>query len=283
MTIREALQSAARRLSAAGVPDAEVDARLLLSHLLGESPLAMALSGERELGEEIRIAYGAMLRRREAREPLQTITGEAGFMGLTFAVTGDVLIPRPDTEILCEEAIRRLSLSEGRALDLGTGSGALAVSLALLSRASVTAVDVSAPALAVARENARRLGADVRFLQGDLFAPVEGERFDVIVSNPPYIARSEMDELMPEVRREPELALFGGEDGLDFYRRICARAADFLLPGGCLLLEIGWQQKEAVEALLREYVGEPFAMKDYGGNWRVVGAVLREEGHAERA
>ena len=283
MTIREALKGAGLRLSKAGVPDADMDARLLLAHLLGESPLAMALSGERELREETRIAYEAMLIRRESREPLQTITGEAGFMGLAFTVTPDVLIPRPDTEILCEEAIRRLSLSEGRALDLGTGSGALAVSLALLSRASVTAVDVSAPALAVARENARRLGADVRFLQGDLFAPVEGERFDVIVSNPPYIARSEMDELMPEVRREPELALFGGEDGLDFYRRICARAADFLLPGGCLLLEIGWQQKEAVEALLREYVGEPFAMKDYGGNWRVVGAVLREEGHAERA
>ena len=283
MTIREALQGAARRLSAAGVPDAEVDARLLLSHLLGESPLAMALSGERELGEEIRIAYAAMLRRREAREPLQTITGEAGFMGLTFAVTGDVLIPRPDTEILCEEAIRRLSLRAGRALDLGTGSGALAVSMALLSRASVTAVDISEAALAVARENARRLGADVRFLAGDLFAPVEGERFDVIVSNPPYIARGEMDALMPEVRREPELALFGGEDGLDFYRRICARAADFLLPGGCLLLEIGWKQREAVEALLRAGVGEPFALKDYGGNWRVVGAALREEGHAEQA
>ena len=283
MTIREALKSAGQRLSHAGVPDADVDARLLLSHLLGESPLTMAISGDRELSEEICLSYEAMLVRRQAREPLQTITGEAGFMGLTFAVTPDVLIPRPDTEILCEEAIRRLQREGGRALDLGTGSGALAVSMALLSRASVTAVYVSAPALAVARENARRLGADVRFLEGDLFAPVAGERFDVIVSNPPYIARDEMGQLMPEVRREPALALFGGEDGLDFYRRICAQAANYLLPGGCLLLEIGWKQREAVEAMLREHVGEPFALKDYGGNWRVVGAALKEEGHAEQA
>ena len=122
-------------------------------------------------------------------------------------------------------------------------------------------------------------GAAVRFVKSDLLAAMAGEVFDVIVSNPPYISRAEMEVLMPETRREPELALFGGEDGLDFYRRICREAPAQLREGGCLLLEIGWRQREAVSALVREAVGEPFALKDYGDNWRVVGAV-KEKTHA---
>ena len=214
-----------------------------------------------------------MIQRREAREPMQYILGSAGFMGLDFHVEPGVLCPRPDTEILCEEAIRRIRPGD-RVLDIGTGSGALSVSMAHHAKGcSVTAVDVSDTALRVAAGNAKANGADVRFVKSDCFTALCGEVFDVIVSNPPYISREEMETLMPEVTREPELALFGGEDGLDFYRRICREAPAYLKMGGCLLFEIGWQQKDDVSALLRAYIGEPFALKDYGDNWRVVGAV----------
>ena len=275
MTVREILRDATARFERAGVPDAALDARLLLAHLMGTSQLALTLDGSREVSEETAEAFEAMAKRREAREPLQTITGEAAFMGMAFGVTSDVLIPRQDTEILCEEALRRVAFRKATVLDVGTGSGALAVAISLLSRAQVTAVDVSEAALTIARANAWRLGADIRFLLGDLYAPVEGERFDMIVSNPPYIPRAQMAHLMPEVRREPVQALCGGEDGLDYYRFLTAGAPEHLTPGGCLLLEIGYDQKDAVEALLKERVGEPFAIRDYGGNWRVAGAVWR--------
>lgn len=275
MTIREALAQGAARLQSAGVPDARLDAELLLAHVLREDRLRMRLDGARGLSDEQAERYDALLCRRQTREPLQYIEGEAAFMGLTFRVAPGVLIPRQDTEILCEEALSRMKPG-ARVLDIGTGSGALAVSLARLGRgAQVTAVDVSDTALSIARDNARRLGAQVRFLHSDCFSAVAGERFDMIVSNPPYISREEMETLMPEVRREPELALAGGEDGLDFYRRIVREAPAHLSEGGCLLFEIGWQQRDAVSALVRESVGEPFSLKDYGGNWRVVGALRR--------
>ena len=275
MTIREALAQAAARLETAGVPDARLDAELLLARVLHEDRLRMRLDGQRTLGDAQRSEYDTLIARRQTREPLQYIEGEAAFMGLTFRVAPGVLIPRQDTEILCEEALLRMKPGT-RVLDVGTGSGALAVSLARLGRdAQVTAVDVSDAALAIARDNARRLGAQVRFVKSDCFAALAGERFDLIVSNPPYISREEMETLMPEVQREPELALAGGEDGLDFYRRIAREAPAHLLPGGCLLFEIGWRQRDAVSALVRESVGEPFSLRDYGGNWRVVGAPLR--------
>lgn len=275
MTIREALEQAAARLETAGVPDARLDAELLLARVLHEDRLRMRLDGQRTLGDAQRNEYDALIARRQTREPLQYIEGEAAFMGLTFRVAPGVLIPRQDTEILCEEALSRMKPG-ARVLDVGTGSGALAVSLARLGRdAQVTAVDVSDAALAIARDTARRLGAQVRFVKSDCFAALAGERFDLIVSNPPYISREEMETLMPEVQREPELALAGGEDGLDFYRRIAREAPAHLLPGGCLLFEIGWRQRDAVSALVRESVGEPFSLRDYGGNWRVVGAPLR--------
>lgn len=273
MTIRETLRAAAARLARCGVPNADYDAAQMLAHVLGEDALMMRLNSQREVGTKAQDAYEAMLARREAREPMQYILGETGFMGLTFHVAPGVLCPRPDTEILCEEALRRLKKG-ARVLDIGTGSGALAVSIARLAPGSrVTAVDVSDTALAIARDNARRNGADVRFLKSDCFAALAGERFDMIVSNPPYIDREEMETLMPEVKREPALALYGGEDGLDFYRRITGEAGAYLEGGGALLFEIGWKQKDAVSALLARHIGQPFALKDYGDNWRVVGAV----------
>ncbi len=273
MTIREALRAGTARLERAGVPDAQYDAAQMLARILEEDALMMRIEGGRPLAQQKEAAFEALLARREKREPLQYILGDTAFMGFEFQVEPGVLIPRADTEVLCEEALRRICPGM-RVLDIGTGSGALAVSIKKhCPEADVTAVDVSDTALRVAGENAKRLHADVRFIKSDCMTALADEKFDVIVSNPPYISREEMSGLMPEVLMEPELALFGGEDGLDFYRRIAADAPAHLTEQGCLLFEIGWLEKESVQALLREHVGEPFALKDYGGNWRVVGAV----------
>jgi len=273
VTIREALRNASQRLESAGVPNASYDAMQMLAHVLGEDALMMRLNGHRELAQDKQEAYEAILVRREMREPMQYILGSTGFMGLEFHVEPGVLIPRPDTEILCEEALRRLKPG-ARVLDIGTGSGALAISIAKLGRdVHVTAVDISDTALAIAKGNAERNGAEVRFVKSDCFSALAGETFDLIVSNPPYIDRFDMTGLMPEVLQEPELALFGGEDGLDFYRRISREAGVYLKEGGALLFEIGYKQKDDVSALLAQHIGEPFALKDYGDNWRVVGAI----------
>lgn len=272
MTIREALRLAEARLEQAGVPDADVDAAYLLASVLKEDTLAMRINGHRELAAPQRAAFDALCDRRAVREPLQYILGETEFMGLTFHVEPGVLIPRADTEILVEKALAWMKPG-ARVLDIGTGSGAIAVSLAKLGRqAQVTAVDVSDRALEIARRNAERNGAAVEFVKSDCFSALKGRKYDMIVSNPPYISADEMRGLMPEVTREPELALFGGADGLDFYRRISLEAPEYLNEGGCLLFEIGWLQKDAVSALVKAHIGEPFALRDYGQNWRVVGA-----------
>ena len=272
MTIREALRAATARLEQADVPDADVDASYLLASGLKEDTLAMRIIGHCALTEEQEKAFDALCDRRAAREPLQYILGETEFMGLTFHVEPGVLIPRADTEILVEKALAWMKPG-ARVLDIGTGSGAIAVSLAKLGRqAQVTAVDVSDRALEIARRNAERNGAAVEFVKSDCFSALKGRKYDMIVSNPPYISEDEMRGLMPEVVREPELALFGGADGLDFYRRISREAPEYLNEGGCLLFEIGWLQKDAVSALVKAHIGEPFALRDYGQNWRVVGA-----------
>ena len=275
MTIREALRAATARLTQASVPDADVDASYLLASVLKEDTLAMRINGHRELTEEQRAAFGQLCGRRAAREPLQYILGETEFMGLTFHVEPGVLIPRADTEILVEKALE-LMRPGARVLDIGTGSGAIAISLAKLGKsARVTAVDVSDKALEIARKNAESNGANVEFIKSDCFSALNGRKYDMIVSNPPYISDDEMRGLMPEVKLEPELALFGGADGLDFYRRISREAPGYLNEGGWLLFEIGWLQKDAVSALVQTEIGEPFALRDYGQNWRVVGAQLK--------
>jgi len=272
-TIRETLRLAQARLAAAGVPIPDHDAAMLLAHVLGEDMLMMRFASHRDVGEADAQTFEMLLSRREKREPLQYIIGETDFMGLTFSVSPHVLIPRPDTEILCEEAIRRIRKQSVRVLDIGTGSGALACAIAKhCENAQVTAVDVSKQALETAKGNAQKNGVHVRFLLSDCFSAVEGELFDVIVSNPPYISDEEMLELEPEVLLEPHLALRADDEGLAFYERISREAREHLAPGGWLLFEIGWKQKDAVCALVREHIGEPFALKDYGDNWRVVGA-----------
>lgn len=274
MTIRETLQQASARLERAGVLDARLDALWMLCEAAGKTRTGLLLSGAEALSAQQDARFEAMLRRREAGEPLQYVLGTQDFMGHTFHVDSRVLIPRQDTETLCEEAIARAGDSAPRVLDVGTGSGALAVSIALACvGADVTAVDVSADALCVARENAQRLKARVRFLQSDLFEALAGERFDLIVSNPPYIESDEIDTLQREVLREPRLALDGGADGLSFYRRLCGEAPAHLFGGGALLFEVGYDQAAAVSALLRQTVGEPFTRRDLCGIERVVGAV----------
>ncbi len=199
----------------------------------------------------------ALAERRRAGEPIQYITGETEFYGLPFQVTADVLIPRPETEHLVEKALGLAAgFAQPRMVDVGAGSGAIAVALAHhLHEARITAVDVSAAALEIARGNAERNGVSsrIRFLQSDLLAAVAGERFELIVSNPPYVPTADRDSLSVEVREhEPALALFAGEDGLAIYRRLIPAAFGVLDAGGFLLLEIGYGQWESVGAQLAD-------------------------------
>ena len=194
-----------------------------------------------------------LLQRRYRGEPIQYIAGEAEFYGLTFRVTPDVLIPRPETEHTVEKVIELAAgFAAPRIVDVGTGSGCIAVALRHhLPQARITAVDLSSAALAVAEENARRNEAVIRFLEGDLLAPVAAERFEFVVSNPPYVPLADRDSLAVEVRdHEPALALFAGDDGLDIYRRLIPQAFACLVPGGFIALEIGYGQSEAIAEVL---------------------------------
>ena len=248
---------AARRLEAAGSPDPVADARLLS---WGDSL--------REIPPEEEARLEALLARRLAGEPVQYILESAWFMGLEFFVDRRVLIPRQDTETLCEAALNVLrGMQSPRVLDLCAGSGAIGLSLArLCPGARVTLADVSAGAGAVMEENRRRLGVEAEIVRGDLFAPVAGQRFDLIACNPPYIRTGELDTLQAEVQREPRLALDGGADGLAFYRRIAAEYAKYLAPGGALFLEIGWDEAEDVRALF----GGGRVLRDLSGRDRVI-------------
>ena len=273
MTIREALKSAEAQLISSAVPDARLDAEYLLAGVLDAPRLMVLASGETPLTDATAGRFFALVRRRASREPLQYILGTQPFMGCTFMVDDRALIPRQDTEILGEQALLRAP-ETGRALDLCTGSGALAV---VLSRAlpglHVTASDISPAALALARQNALLNGVSVDFREGDLFAPVSGETFDLIVSNPPYIPSGDLSGLQEEVKREPRLALDGGPDGLSFYRQIAAQAPHHLTPGGFLLMEIGCDQAPAVTALLLDAgFPAPEVIRDLAGRDRVIAA-----------
>ena len=295
-TVRALIARGKAALKAAGLPDrdAEVDSALLWCGLAGISRGQLVLTARDPADPALTSAYEAQIARRADGEPLQYIQGQAAFMGLTFLVDDHVLIPRFDTEILAEAALTavdQLAAAFPNAplpvLDLCTGSGALGLTIASLRPAArVTCTDLSSDALAVAVENGRRLGVSARFLQGDLFQPVDQEtggpadhQFALIVSNPPYIPTKEIQGLSAEVRdHEPKLALDGGPDGLAVYRRIVPGAADHLLPGGVLLLEIGWDQRQALSALLRAdgRFEEISCLRDLAGKDRVVRAVRSE-------
>ena len=235
-------------------PDrARQDAETLLLHLLGKNTAWLMAHGDKLLPDDLSLSYSELLERRRKGEPIQYITGETEFYGLPFRVTPDVLIPRPETEHLVEKVLElAASFPVPRIVDVGTGSGAIAVALAhKLPHAAVTAIDLSAATLAIARENAKRNGVAFRFLEGDLLAPVAEERFDFIVSNPPYVPETDRATLSVEVREyEPALALFAGDDGLEVYRRLIPAAFDALTPGGFVALEIGYGQSVAITELL---------------------------------
>jgi release factor glutamine methyltransferase len=244
-----------QRFSGAGIAAARLEAQLLLAHVLGCTRVQLYTGFDTPLGEAELGRYRALIKRRLAGESVSYLVGETEFWGLPFFVDESVLVPRPDTETVIDVArgARPDRAAPCRILDLCTGSGAIAVSLAKeYPAAHVVATELSPPAAAIARRNAERNGVadriDVR--EGDLFAPVDGERFDLIASNPPYIASAVLPTLPAEVRREPAIALDGGGDGLLFYDRICAQARAHLVPGGLLIVEHGFDQADAVRARL---------------------------------
>jgi release factor glutamine methyltransferase len=252
--LRNLVSEGAMRLSAGPHPGrARQDAEALLFHVLGKSKAWLFAHLDDELPEDQSTRFAQIIERRYRGEPIQYIVGEAEFYGLPFRVTPDVLIPRPETEYLVEKALElAASFPALRIVDVGAGSGCIAIALAHhLPQARITAIDLSAPALAVARENAKRNGVALRFLEGDLLAPVAGEFFEIIVSNPPYVPLADRATLAVEVRdHEPAVALFAGDDGLEICRRLIPQAFAALVPGGFLLLEIGHGQSQAIAALL---------------------------------
>ncbi|MGA2673783.1 MAG: peptide chain release factor N(5)-glutamine methyltransferase [Terracidiphilus sp.] len=254
MTLEEWLRKGEAQLRLGPHPErARRDAEALLLHVVRRERAALLARWNEVLEAEEAGPYTALIERRLEGEPMQYIFGETEFYGLPFQVTRDVLIPRPETEHLVEKALEfAAGFAAPRIVDVGAGSGAIAVALAHeLPQAIVTAIDLSSPALAVARENAQRNGVDLRFLRGDLLAPVAGERFEMVVSNPPYVPGGDRDALAVEVREfEPPLALFAGDDGLEVYRRLIPAAFAALVPSGFVALEIGFGQSPAIAELL---------------------------------
>jgi len=258
LTLSRHLSLAEAELSKGPHPErARPDAEALLLHVTRRSRASLLAHRKDPLLPVDAGRYHLLVARRLTGEPMQYILGEAEFYGLPFRITPDVLIPRPETEHLVEKVI---SLAEHferpRIVDVGTGSGAIAVALAHnLHAASMTAIDISPPALELAQWNAERLGFGdrIRFLQGDLLAPVADEQFEIVVSNPPYVAEADRKSLSVEVREyEPAQALFAGSDGLEIYRRLIPATLRVLIPGGQVALEIGYGQRDAVNALLVE-------------------------------
>ena len=283
----DAVKMGEETLEKAGIVDAKLDAKYLFESMPGHDKNFLLLYGRRQMDADQRKEYEALLEKRASHIPLQQILGYTEFMGLRFNVNEHVLCPRQDTETLVELAQKCLQPGM-RVLDMCTGSGCILISLLALGCKGVcepgsfigVASDVSEEALAVAKENAKDNNVDIQFLQGDLFAslealPAEERRFDLIVSNPPYIPSAGVWALMPEVRdHEPKIALDGDGDGLKFYRLICEQAPGYLKTGGKLIVEIGYDQAEAVCALFTEHgLLDVVCHKDLAGNDRVV------EGH----
>lgn len=301
MEYRALYQEGMERLQQAGIAEASLDARLLLEYVCGTERNDMLLHGDREVTEEDTKHYRQMLSKRADHVPLQYLTKQQEFMGLSFYVDENVLIPRQDTEILVE-TIMKDGYDGKRILEIGTGSGCIILSLLKYGNGCHgTATDISEKALETAKKNAARLGLDVEMLRTDLAADIiaAGDTaadvtatsgiaingiaingkgvFDIIVSNPPYIASGVIPTLMPEVRdHEPVLALDGGADGLEYYRRILQETKELLAPGGKYYFEIGYDQGGAVKALLEEQgCGDVRIVKDYAGLDRVISGAIK--------
>ncbi len=254
LQLKQVLDEGANRLTGISSQPRR-DAELLLLRIIQRDRAFLLTNPDAELTTEQTQQYDQWLRRRAAHEPIQYILGEQEFFGLTFHVTPDVLIPRPETEHLVEALLERVPHDELLQIaDVGTGSGAIAVALAhSLSQGRITALDISDAALAIALENAKihHVNDRIRFLNSDLLSAVAGEQFDAVVSNPPYVAESDRDSLERQVRDyEPVSALFAGPSGLDIYNRLIPQARELLKPGGWLLMEIGQGQQDALTQLL---------------------------------
>lgn len=271
MTYREAVEFGTKCLTDAGVPDAALDAWYLLQMVCRIERSYYYVHGEEDITQDAQKEYEIAVQKRAEHIPLQYIIGEQEFMGLRFKVNSNVLIPRQDTETLVEQVLKIVKPGM-KVLDLCTGSGCVLISV-LKNAPELTGVgsDISKTALLVAKENAKMHEVDADWIRSDLFDNIT-ETFDVIMVNPPYIPTGEILSLMPEVRDfEPENALDGGADGLDFYRKIAGQVKDYLNPGGYVYMEIGYDQGEAVSELMRNAgFTEVEVIKDLARNDRVV-------------
>ena len=274
MNYKEAYNYGKMQLEDGKIAEASLDARLLLEHVCHTSRNDLLVRPLRELTLEEQSQFEADIDIRKNHVPLQHITGVQEFMGLEFVVNENVLIPRPDTEILVEEVIKiAQKYNSPRILDLCTGSGAIAISLKkFVPNADITAVDISEKALEIAQKNAEKLEAKINFVKSNLFDKLDNKKFDIIVSNPPYIRKDEIKKLSEEVQKEPKIALDGGEDGLDFYRIIAEQAINYLKTGSFLCFEIGYNQKNDVIKIIEDEQNykNTYCKKDLYGNDRII-------------
>jgi release factor glutamine methyltransferase len=290
VTFIEAINRAASQLEAAGVSTARLDAEVLLRHAINRDRAWLLAHMQEELADDARKTFERAVERRSRREPLQYITGRQEFWGIEFMVTPDVLIPRPETELIIESALRSVRDRNGPQwiIDLCTGSGCIAVSLAKeLPQARILATDTSSQAISVARGNARRhdVADRIRFFEGDLFGPLEEldihGQVDIIVSNPPYVSSGDFSALQPEVRDyEPKMALLAGPDGTQVQRRIVNEAPRFLMKHGLLIMEMGLGQADPLAHLIRQRknYGSLEILKDLAGIDRVIVAQKTTKG-----
>ena len=273
MNLREVLKQGIEKLKENNIEDASLKAKMLLSEILEMKKEYLIVHEEEILDEPDINTFFEKIDRLVNNEPIQYILNRQDFMGLNLYVDSNVLIPQPDTEILVEEVIALASEKENlKILDMCTGSGAIAISLAkYIKNSNVYATDISENALEIAKDNSLKNITDITFIPSDVFENVKENEFDFIVSNPPYIETDVIKTLSKEVQNEPHIALDGGEDGLYFYRKISKEAFDFLKQDGYLAFEIGYNQREAVENLLRENgYKNIYSKKDLGGNDRIV-------------
>ena len=282
VTLKEALSLGIKILKDADIETPAVDAGVLLCHVVGCDRTYLYAHGEQQVGDISHERYATYLNLRTDGMPVQYITGHCGFMSLDFVVGPDVLVPRPDTEGLVETAIRMVE-AMGRpckVLDIGTGSGCIAVSIVhLLENCMVTAVDISEAALVIARQNAvnNKVSDRIEFIKSDIFECLDSRRFDVILSNPPYIRSGDIEKLQREVRNfEPHAALDGGPDGLVFYRKVVDESPDHLNAQGLLVFEVGYDQAAEVASLMDCLYTDIEIFRDLAGIDRVVTGKLKQ-------